>query len=94
LDLFGVKEQTSNPLQVRMLNAVTDRVRALAEVNVREEGLSSFTGSTSSGEVVQLTEIADTGCLDDTTSPPATSFDVGTGGLSKDRCLSVRAAGT
>jgi len=94
LDLLSVKEQTGHPFQVRVFCAVTDGVRALAEVDVREEGLSSFASSTGTSKVVQLTKVADTSCLDNTTAPPATSFDVSAGLLSKDWRSSVGAAFT
>jgi hypothetical protein len=77
-----------------MLSAVTDRVRALAKVDVGEEGFSSFTGSTGTSKIVKLTKVADTGCLDHTTAPPATSFDVSAGLLSKYWRSSVGAAFT
>jgi hypothetical protein len=77
-----------------VLSAVTDGVRTLAEVDVREERLSSFAGSTGTSKIVKLTKIADTGRLDHTTAPPATSFDVSAGLLSKDWRSSIRAAFT
>jgi hypothetical protein len=75
-----------------VLGAVTDRIRALAEIDIREERFSSFTGGTGTSKIIELTKVADTGCLDDSSAPPATSFDVSAGFLAEDRCLSVGAA--
>jgi hypothetical protein len=94
LDLLSVKEQTCDPFQVRVLSAVTDGVRTLAEVDVREERLSSFAGSTGTSKVVELTKVADTGRFDNTTAPPATTIDVSASLLSKDWRSSVGAACT
>jgi hypothetical protein len=86
-------EETGDPLELRILCARADVIRAFAEVNFGEKGRPSLTLGSGSGVVVQLTEIADTRGLNDTTSPPAAPLHVGTGLLAELRGRLVRATG-
>jgi len=94
LDFLGPIEESGDPFEVRMFCAVANLVGRAAKVDVGEQGGATFPGSAGASEIIELTEVADTGCLDDTSAPPAATFHVGTCFLAKIRRCCVGAART
>src|SRR5690606_22041375 len=84
------EEQTGNPFDLAMLLRATNQLRVGAQIQIRIERLGwrcrncyavdSLTdifriNMAATEEVIQLAEIQTTGSLDNTTSPPSTTFN-------------------
>jgi hypothetical protein len=62
----GPIEHSGNPLEISVFLSRTDLIRSTAEINIGIKRIATFICSSFSRKIIQLTEITDTGGLNDT----------------------------
>merc|ERR550539_1979810 len=69
-------EKASDPLQLRRRARLANRIRVGAEVDLGEQSIPAFNSGSSAQVVIQFTEVANSGRLDDAATPPTTSLQI------------------
>merc|ERR1719362_669230 len=69
-------EEASDPLQLWWRTHLADRIRVAAEVYLGEQSIPAFVSGSLAQVIIQLTEIANSGRLDDATAPPTAALQI------------------
>jgi len=85
-------EKACHPLEITRAGGFADCSRVLAEIDLRIERLYTPISRAPTHVEVELTEVADSRCLDDASSPPTAALEISAAfGLAEQRRLRTRA---